>query len=264
MGKMKERLAAAVTAAKKAGVYLREEFTRAPLFAYTYKDSYNVVSGADIGAEKIILEILRARFPRDIFFAEERGWEEGDSAYTWIVDALDGTSNFTRKITHFCVSIALWEKGSPALGVVYQPLTDELFVAQHGKGAMLNKRVIRPQGEKLPERAVLFLGRGGTKEDRRRHGRIFHALVGKVRSIRILGATALDLCMVACGRADGFVGNGINFYDIAAAGLIAREAGAVMTTFKGTQWRLRINEKSDVIATHQPLSKPFISLLKKL
>lgn len=264
--KEKNRVHAAILAAKKAGAYLRSEFARARFTAYTYKDSHNnVVSGADIAAEKIILDSLSAEFPNDVFFAEERGWKENvGSDYVWIIDALDGTTNFTRKIPFFCVSIALLKKGSLFTGVVYQPITDELFVAEWGKGATLNGKELRAAGENQIERAVVLLNRGTTTQEKRRHARIFTTLAGKARTIRVLGSMALDLCAVASGRTDAVVANGTQFYDVAAASIIAKEAGASLTSFGGKPWKFRINERSDFIATCRKLKPFFVSLLKHL
>lgn len=266
--KMDKRLSVAITAARKAGECLRDKFTQARLTAYTYKDSHNVVSGADLAAEKIIFDQLGTKFPNDNFFAEERGWKEDTgSDYIWIIDALDGTTNFTRKIPNFCVSIALLKEGKPFAGVVYQPITDELFAARRGKGVTfvtLNGKIIRARGENKIEQSVVLLNRGATALEKTRHAEIFKTVAGKVRTIRVLGSAALDLCMVASGRADAVIANGVQFYDIAAASLIAQEAGVSLTDFKRKPWKFKISERSDFIATHKRLKSESFSILKKL
>lgn len=255
---------AAVAAAKKAGACLREQFARAPLRAYTYKDSHNVVSGADLAAEAIILDFLRSRFPDHAFFGEEKGWEDIRSDYVWVVDALDGTTNFTRKIPYFCVSIALVHKKVPLLGVVYQPLTEELFVGERHRGAMLNGKKIEAGGEDRIERAVINMSRGATREEKIRHGLAFETCARQVRSIRILGSSALELCAVGCGRMDAFVAHGVQFYDIAAASLIAQEGGALIRDFQGKPWKFCVNERSDFVATHRKLVRPLVSLMRSI
>lgn len=263
--KEKNRINTAILAAKKAGECLRNKFKQARLTAYTYKDSHNVVSGADLAAERIIFDHLETKFSDDAFFAEERGWKEiAGSEYIWIIDALDGTTNFTRKIPYFCVSIALLKKGKPFAGVVYQPITDELFVAEKGRGATLNRRSIRITGKNKIEQAVVLLNRGATIKEKARHGKILKVLTEHARTIRVLGSSAFDLCMVASGRADALVANGVQFYDIAAASIITQEAGVSLTTFAGKPWKFKINERSDFMATHKNLRPIFVSLLKHL
>ncbi len=256
----KNMMAIAVTATRTAGEFLKKNYTKKNIFFYKKN---GVVSASDIGAEKIILDNLSSHFPDHSFLSEEKGIIEGKkSDYLWIIDPLDGTTNFLHKLPHFCTSIALMIKGEMALGVIYQPMLDELFTAESGMGAKLNGQKIAPGTMKEIKKSVIVMGRGAEASEKLRFGKIFDRLVTQVRSIRIPGATAIDICYVACGRFDAMVNNDCNLYDCAAGNLIAKEAGTIVTDFKGNNWKPM--QKTNVLVTNKYLHSKFINILKKI
>ncbi|EDM79727.1 Archaeal fructose-1,6-bisphosphatase and related enzyme of inositol monophosphatase family protein [Plesiocystis pacifica SIR-1] len=195
----------------------------------------DLVSEADLGAEAAIRAVLEAARPELAFLGEESGYQAGRAGESggleWVVDPLDGTTNFLCGIPHFAVSIALREAGGPTLaGLVYQPLTRQAFAAIRGQGATLDGEPIRVSPRRSWERAVVATGiphRG------RPHQEAFTAelaAVGpKVGGVRRFGSAALDLAWVAWGRYDGFWERGIQTWDVAAGNLLVREAGGVLT-----------------------------------
>jgi myo-inositol-1(or 4)-monophosphatase len=230
----------ATGAARRAGAIQLERYGR--LERIVHKGPGDVVTEVDHLCEELILDAIRGRFPDDAIVAEESGAHRagrGKGAHAvdgaeraWIVDPLDGTVNYANGIPFFCVSIALAVAGRPALGVVYDPARDELFGAVGGHGATLNGRPIRqPDKEKLSDCVIsLALPWRGW---RRREG----ALRRATRVSRVLGSSALALTYVANGRFDVFVqARSLSSWDVAAAGLIAAEAGAVVSGPTGGPW----------------------------
>jgi myo-inositol-1(or 4)-monophosphatase len=208
-----------------------------------HKSTHDVVTEVDTMSEKLIISALRDAFPHDAFLAEEQGKIDavpalGESAIdpaqqrVWIIDPLDGTVNYANGIPVFCVSVGLAIGGVPALGVIYDPVRDELFSAQAGLGARLDGEPIRhPAKERLVDCVVsLSLPRGGWA---RREAKIRKS----IRVSRAMGSAALALVYVANGRFDAFVqAGGLSLWDICAAGLIAAEGGATVTALDGNAW----------------------------
>ncbi len=207
-----------------------------------HKSEHDVVTEVDEMSEQLIISAIRDAYPHDGFLAEESGHidaippEPGTEASreqrVWIIDPLDGTVNYANGIPVFCVSIGLAIDGSPAVGVVYDPVRDEMFTAQAGRGARLDGVPIRhPAKEKLSDCVVsLSLPRGGWAERDRKIRR-------SIRVSRSMGSAALALAYVGNGRFDAFVqSGGLSLWDICAAGLIATEGGATVTTLEGKPW----------------------------
>ena len=252
-------LKTAIQAAKEAGTYLREAFKRIDSLAYAYKDTYSIVTEADTQSEEIILRELKNAFPDHAFFGEESGKDGKESDFLWVIDPLDGTSNFSRKIPYFCISIGLIHQGKQTLGVVYQPIFDELFTAEIGKGAYCNGEKISPRAEGELKKAIAVLSRG-TKEDVK--NRFWNTLAktdDAIKSIRVEGAVALDLAYTACGRFDALISYGCNIYDYTAGCVIAHEAGARVTDFRGNDWSPKSNE---VLVANSSLHTEFVRLFK--
>lgn len=238
-----------VQAALEAGKIALRNFT-AGEHDIVFKDRHNIVTATDTECERSILETLQRYFPRHSYFSEEIGYIHGDADCLWVIDPLDGTTNFSKGFMHFCISIAFYYKKAASAAVVYNPISDELFTASRGSGAYLNGKKISTAGTDDLGKSVVMLNRGATREEKIRAGEIFCKLVPSVRSIRILGATALDLCFVACGRTDALINNGCEYYDAAAGNLVAEEAGARVTNFKGVPWKL---ERSDLLVARPSL-----------
>lgn len=213
----------AVAAARKAGdIQLAGLHTALHVREETLHD---IKLQTDVDCEDAIREMLLGAFPDTSILAEEGGGEIAADVPTWIVDPLDGTVNYSRRIPFFCVSIALQVAGCETVGVVYAPVFDELFVAEIGKGATLNGAPIHVSDVPGMPEAMVAVGCG--KSNATIHPLVAHVtdLAHRARKIRIFGAAALDMAYVAMGRLDGFIEGSLRTWDIAAGGLLIREAG---------------------------------------
>lgn len=224
-----------VGAARKAGRSLVRDFGEIEQLQVSLKGPGNFVSAADHRAEQIIFdELSRAREGYG-FLMEERGAVEGaDKTHRWIVDPLDGTTNFLHGIPIFNISIGLEREGQMVAGVVYNPVMDELYTAEKGKGAFLNDRRLRVSGRKSLIDCVV--GTGTPTMTAKVHDAFLgevRAVMNQVASFRRLGAAALDLCFVASGRLDGFWERNLHPWDMAAGLLMVREAGGFVTDLSG-------------------------------
>jgi len=224
-----------VQSALKAGRSLARDFGEVQNLQVSLKGPGDYVSQADRKAETIIkTELMRAR-PTYGFMGEESAEEKGtDGAHRWIVDPLDGTTNFLHGMPHFAVSIALERNNEIVAGVIYNPSTDELYTAERGGGAFLNDRRLRVAGRKAMSDAVI--GTGVPHLGRGHHGKFLVELrhvMGECAGIRRMGAAALDLAYVAAGRLDGFWETPLEPWDMAAGILLIREAGGFVSDAKG-------------------------------
>jgi myo-inositol-1(or 4)-monophosphatase len=217
-------------AARAGGDVLVAAFAALDSLHVRAKGPADFVSEADLDAEAAIRSVLAAAIPDASWRGEESGYTEGSSSREWVVDPLDGTTNFLSGIPHFAVSIALRELGETVCGVVYQPITDEMFAAARGAGATRNGAPIHVSGRDRWEQVVL--GTGIPHRGSRFH-HSFAAELATIRErvggVRRFGAAALDLAYVACGRFDGFWERGLHAWDVAAGNLLVREAGGVVT-----------------------------------
>lgn len=199
------------------------------------------VTDADILAENAVVEIIKTTFPDHGILAEEGGHSEADSPYVWVIDPVDGTTNFSRGLPFYCVSVAVVKDGLPIVGAVLDPVRDELFTAIAGGGAFLNGAPIRVSDVTSLADALLvsgfFYDRGEAMVRNLENIRRFFEL--GILGIRRLGSAALDMCYVACGRADAFWEHELNAWDFAAAGLIVREAGGTITDLHGDALQMK-------------------------
>jgi myo-inositol-1(or 4)-monophosphatase len=235
----------AVRAARAAGQIILRYMNRLDSLEVIEKQRHDYVSEVDKMAEAEIIRELKRAYPRDAILAEESG-QIGKSRNVWAIDPLDGTHNYLRGFPHFCVSIALLEGGEPVIGVVYDPLRDELFTASKGDGAYLNDRRIRVGKRENLGGALLTTG---FPNRQRRHldaqlG-MTRALLAEAEDIRRTGSAALDLAYVAAGRVDGYFEIGLYTWDMAAGCLLVREAGGRYCDFTG---RDGIPETGNLIA----------------
>lgn len=225
-------LQTATEAAKEAGRFLFDNL-KTP-FSISKKGRINLVTEMDVKAEEMIISRIREQHPEHQILAEERGLEEGTSPARWIVDPLDGTTNYSHGYRFFCVSIALEWEGVIELGAVFDPVTSELFSARRGKGAWLNGRPISvSDGSSLLD-SLLCTGFSYHRSEIQKNLQLFGRLIMEARAVRRDGAAALDLCFVACGRFDGFWELSLNPWDVAAGKLIVEEAGGLVTGFDGS------------------------------
>jgi len=225
-------LSFATQIAREAGKLLVQKLGSAKI---TNKGDINLVTEADIAAENLIIDRIRSHYPQHGILAEESGEAARagkQSEWKWIIDPLDGTTNYAHGYPCFCVSIALEHKGVLEVGVVYDPMRDEMFAAERGRGATLNDRQIRVSNIDELSQAMVCTGFPYNVRERPDFVREFAKFTMEAQAVRRDGSAALDLAYVACGRFDGFWEDGLNPWDVAAGALLIFEARGKVTTFK--------------------------------
>ena len=224
-----------VNAAYKAARDLIRDFGEVENLQVSRKGPADFVSAADHRAEKTIVAELRRARPKFGFLLEEGGAIEGeDTSNTWVVDPLDGTTNFLHGLPHFCISIGLERDGKPHAGVIYDPIRDEVFWAENGTSAFLNNQRLRVSARRTLPTALLATGLPfGARARYPGHPDMVRRLAGETAGVRRTGSTALDLAYVAAGRLDGYWGFGMEPWDLAAGIAIVREAGGIVTEVGG-------------------------------
>jgi myo-inositol-1(or 4)-monophosphatase len=249
-----------VQAARKAGRALTRDFGEVENLQVSQKGPANFVSAADRRSEETLYRELSKARPTFGFLMEERGRVAGtDPQHEWIVDPLDGTTNFLHGIPLFAISIALVREGVPIAGVVYNPVTDETYVGERGQGAYLNNRRLRVSARRELADSVVCCGiphRG--RGDLERFRTELAAVQSGVAGVRRMGAAALDLAWVAAGRFDGFWERGLSAWDLAAGLLLVREAGGFVTDLDGGD---AILEKGSVVAGNEPVHRALLAAL---
>lgn len=231
---MHPTLTIAKRAAFAAGSLILSRFEQLSHIDVQEKSPNNFVSEVDIAAEQIIVKTIQESFPNHLIIGEE-GTHSGDenSEYRWVIDPIDGTTNFIKGLPHFAIAIAIYKNNKLEAGLVYQPITDEMFCATRGQGATLNDRKIRA-AKTLPENAVITTGFPfKNPELMPKQIKCMKNVLSVFPDIRRLGSAALDLCYVACGRVDGYYEFGVSEWDIAAGALIAQESGAIVSDTNG-------------------------------
>ncbi len=222
----------AVQLAREAGGILRQHLGRVSEISHK-SSQLDLVTEVDVLSEQYIKEKIAAHYPRHDILAEESGHQRAESTYRWLVDPLDGTTNYAHGYPFFAVCLAVEREGEVILGVVYDPIRDELFAAEKGSGATLNGRPIRVS--RVPRLIDSLLVTGFPYNVRNDPTSIeyFFRFMNRAQAIRRDGSAALDMCYVACGRFDGFWEMGLNPWDMAAGQLIIEEAGGRVTKFDG-------------------------------
>ena len=252
---MSEELAAAISAVKEAGEVLRGAFGKEHVV--THKGEVDIVTEADERAEAVIRESLLGAFPSYGMLAEEGGGLVGEEDARWIVDPLDGTTNYAHGLPIFCVSIALERAGKVILGVVYDPAREEIYIAQRGGGATLNGEPMRVSGTEEMIDALMVTGFPYDREEVQVAVNLFGRFAMQTRSMRRLGSAALDLCYVASGRLDGYYERGVHPWDVAAGALMVEEAGGKVTDYRG---RVHNLEGREVVASNGLLHPDMVGL----
>ncbi|MBV8792997.1 MAG: inositol monophosphatase [Pseudolabrys sp.] len=251
-----------VAAARKTARGLKRDFGEVEKLQVSLKGPANFVSSADRRAEETLYEELSKARPGYCFLGEEGGKREGtDKSHTWIVDPLDGTTNFLHGLPQFCISIGLEREGTIVAGVVYNPITEEMFTAERGKGAFLNDQRIRVAARRSLSEAVVacalpHLGRGDINLNRRE----IATLQEKIAGLRRFGAAALDLAFVAAGRFDGYFERDIKPWDMAAGLLMVREAGGYVTDLDGGDDML---SKGHILAGNEIMHRELLRQLQQ-
>jgi myo-inositol-1(or 4)-monophosphatase len=251
-----------VQAAMKAGRSLSRDFGEVQNLQVSMKGPGDYVSQADRKAEEILFTELSKARPGYAFLMEERGLIEGDDGqHRWIVDPLDGTTNFLHGIPLFAISIALERQGQIVAGVVYNPAMDELYTAERGGGAFMNDRRLRVAGRTKLIDAVI--GCGVPHLGRGQHGNFLVELrnvIAEVSGVRRLGSASLDLAYVAAGRMDGFWETGLSAWDVAAGILLIREAGGFISDFAGGQNML---DGGSIVVGNEIIQRALLKTVRK-
>jgi len=251
-----------IAAARKAARALKRDFGEIEKLQVSLKGPANFVSAADRRAEETLYAELTKARPGYGFLGEEGGQREGaDKTHTWIVDPLDGTTNFLHGIPQFAISIALAREGTVVAGLIYNPANDEMFIAERGKGAFLNEQRIRVAARKRLADAVIacglpHIGRG----DLALGARETNLMQAQVAGLRRFGAAALDLAWVAAGRLDGYWERNLNPWDMAAGLILVREAGGFITDCDGGDEPLA---KGHIAAGNEAIHKEILRVLKE-
>jgi myo-inositol-1(or 4)-monophosphatase len=248
-------------AAEAAGALLCEHWQKPK--EITYKGAIDLVTSLDRESERLIVGLLQQNFPEHSILAEEETRHVGNShAYRWIIDPLDGTTNFAHGYPQFCISIALEHEGEVILGLVYDPLRRECFEARIRGGAALNGAAIRVSAVEELDKSLLATG---FPYDRRDHAdfylTFFKAFMVRSQGIRRNGSAALDLCYLACGRIDGFWELKLRPWDVAAGALIVAEAGGKLSDFSGNEFSISGDE---TLASNRIIHDEMLEVMREI
>ncbi|MBN9483756.1 MAG: inositol monophosphatase [Bacteroidetes bacterium 43-93] len=246
-------------ATKEAGKIIQQYFQGS--FNIENKEGINnLVTEVDKHSEKAIIDIIRKNYPEHSIISEEEGEMLQESDYQWIIDPIDGTVNFAHGIPICCVSIGLKHKDELLLGAVYNPMMNELFFAEKGKGAYLNDKPIRVSSKTNFAKACLVTGFPYKWPNSSEHPiRVFERFILEGLPVRRLGSAAIDLCWVACGRFDGFWEYNLSSWDVAAGYLIVQEAGGRITNFDGAPYSVFDKE---TLATNGHIHEDMLRLIR--
>lgn len=258
---MNPMLNIAIRAARKAGNVIIKGYERRGDIETMQKAPFDYVTNIDKASEAAIIEVIQKSYPEHTIITEESGAIEGKESDTqWIIDPLDGTTNFVKGLPHFSVSIAIRVKNRTEVGVVYDPIRNELFTAVRGEGAKLNDVRLRVDNKTELKGAVLATGFPFKQAKLMPiQFAMMTQLITECADFRRTGSAALDLCYVAAGRADGFFEMGLKAWDCAAGDLIVREAGGLVCDFKGGHDYLRCGH---IVAAPSRLLKEMLSKIQ--
>jgi myo-inositol-1(or 4)-monophosphatase len=243
--------------AKKAGQEINKHFNRDKVI--NIKKKSQIVTQADLIADKIIVQGLKKKFPEHGILSEESGRQKSKSKYLWVVDPLDGTTNYAIGSPLFAVSIALFYANQPILAVAYAPAMSELYLAEKNKGAYLNNKKIKVSKTNDLDHSFLTFCHGSTRKAIKRAMKVYNRIKLNSLDSRQLGSAAIELGFVAAGRTDCIIIPGANSWDIAAGILVVREAGGKVTDFKDKEWDLK---SKDMVASNSKIHSQLLKFLK--
>lgn len=250
-----KELDVAKKAALEGGKILMEDYGKVSI---RYKEDRSIATEADVASEKKIKSILKGEFPSYSLLGEEFGLEKGISDYMWVIDPLDGTTNYCMRNPFFGVSIALVYKNEPLIGVVYYPAMDETFYAEKGEGAYLNnERIFVSSVTEIRDSMITFC-HGRDQNSLKEMINIFGKLKLINNKVRQIGAAALELCYVACGRVDSFFMVGVNPWDIAAGVVIVKEAKGKVSDFEAKPFNMG---SKDILASNGKIHERLLKLI---
>jgi len=244
--------------AKKSGNFLLKEFKKVRDYSKR-KHTKELKTIYDKASENLIKNLIEKNYPEHSILAEESGYLRKDSQYIWIVDPLDGTSNFVSGNPFFSVSIAFMINKKLEFGVVYAPTLKEIFTAEKNKGAFLNGRKIKVSKVSDIRKSYFVTCEGGEKS-RKRKAKLLSTFAEKAIDIRKLGSAALECAWVACSRADAYITFKIRPWDVAAGILLVEEAGGKVSDFKGKEWELKV---LDLVVSNGLLHKKILEIVKE-
>ena len=248
----------AIEAAHRAGRMIAERYPDG--HTLTIKGYRDLVTDADTAAEALIIDLIRERFPDHTIVSEEGGGSESSSDYTWIVDPLDGTTNYVHHHPVFAVSIGLVKRGDPLVGVIYDPLREHMFVADRGGEARLNGVPIHVSRVANLGNAMVGLDWGHSNEVRKRILLYLHQIAPHCGTLRVLGSAALAMAYVAAGWLDAYFHIGLKPWDTAAGMLIINEAGGRCSTFEGEPYRVNL---PGCLATNSLIHDELLILMRR-
>src|SRR3989338_6165758 len=243
-------------AAKEAGKIILKHYGN--YGKLKFKNPRSLLTKVDLLSDAKIKNIIGKKYPKHSFITEESGFTDKGSEYTWIIDPIDGTTNFTSKIPYFAVSIGLAKNKEIIMGVVYNPCTKEVFFAEKGKGAFMNNKRINVSNKNKMKDAMLAFAIPSSIKTSQKTFVLLSKIFGSVRGMRNPGSAALNMCYVAAGKFDLFLSLSLNSWDAAAAYLVINEANGRVTNIKDEEWK--VSDKT-CIATNKVLHGKFIRLL---
>lgn len=255
-------LETAKKAALEAGKIIKENYGNVTVLKEKGGNWHEVVTKADLEAEEAVKRIIKEKFPGHNIISEETANPKTDSEYTWFIDPIDGTTNYVTQLNFSCVGIGLVKDGEVILGVVYNPIVDEMFWAEKGRGAFLNGNRIHVSDNDDLKRTVVNYCHQNNEEETRVIEKLFFRIKMGSRDFRRFGAAGLDLSYVACGRNDVFFHTNTRptLWDFVPASIIAREAGARLTDWEGNEWGL---ESRNMLCTNGRLHDRMKEILKE-
>ncbi len=246
---------------EKVGVFIREHAGKVALDDIEHKTLNNMVSYVDKTAEKMLVENLRPIIPEAGFLTEEETVSNEEKEWTWIIDPLDGTTNFLHGIPMFSISVALLHNNEIQYGWVYDIMHSDMFYAQLNTGAFLNGNPIRISGQEDFGQALMVTGFPYESPEKiKKYMEVFFELMMNTRGVRRMGSAALDLVYVACGRFDGYYEFGLNAWDVAAGSLILKEAGGKVSDFKNGNDFVFGRE---IVATNGKIHERLLEIIKE-
>ena len=250
-----------VKACRKAAKTLIRDFGEIENLQVSLKGPGDFVTSSDKKVEKILIEELKKARPNYSILSEEIGEIKNDEEFKWIIDPIDGTANFLHGIPHFAISVGLEHNGEIICGIVYDPIKDEMFVAEKGNGSYLNNQRMRVSSRSKLKDCIIFTG-GPKSESKNRELALkeYNNFSSKVLiPIRKLGSASLDMAYVAAGRCDGFWQRNLNYWDIAAGIILVKESGGFVTDFDGEN---RYIQNKTILATNSKIGNEMIEILK--
>ena len=251
-----------VNACRKASKTLIRDFGEVEKLQVSPKGPGDFVSASDKKVEKILIEELQKAKPNYSILSEEIGEIKNDDEFRWIIDPIDGTANFLHGIPHFGISVGLEQNKEIICGVIYDPIKDEMFMAEKGNGSYVNNQRIRVSARNKLEECIIFTGgpKHSSKEQKLSLEEYKKFSLHVPTPIRKLGSASLDMAYVAAGRCDGFWQRNLNYWDIAAGIIIIKEAGGFITDFEGKDSYV---ENKTILATNSKITEEMIKVLKQ-